>query len=168
MVGDLTKRFAGAELSLFVGYQGCTCQELTSLRRKLRPIGAEMAIVKNTLVRRALKGTPCEGVAGDLEGPTAVIWSSNDPVAPAKLALDFSKGNEKFVLKAGALGDSVLDAKGIESLASLPSRDELLANLLALINAPATRLLQTMNAPATEVVRLLSAWKDELEKKGAA
>ena len=152
-------------VALLVGYQGCKCSELTDLRRSLRPIGAEMAVIKNTLVRLALQGTGREALIKDLAGPTAVIWSSKDPVTPAKIALDFAKGNEKFVVKGAVVGDTLLDRKGVESLASLPSREELLAKLLSLINAPATRLLQTINEPATQVARVLGAWQSELEKR---
>lgn len=165
MAGDLSEKFSGAELAILVGYQGCKCEELTALRRQLRPAGAKMAVVKNTLVRRALTGTGREDLVKDLAGPTAVIWTGEDITTPAKAVLDFAKGNEKFVVKAGVLGDTVLDKKAVEALASLPSREELLAKLLALINAPATQLLRTINAPATQLVRLLGAWKAELEKK---
>ncbi len=165
MTGELVERFKAAELSVLVGYQGITCQELTDLRKKLKPVKGSFAVVKNTLARRALAGTAGEGLQDLFFGPTAVVWSAEDPVGPAKILKEFAKGNEKFSVKGGLLGDSVVDAKAIEALASLPSREQLLANLLALINAPATRLLQTVNAPASSLARLLGAWKSELEKK---
>jgi large subunit ribosomal protein L10 len=165
MVGELVENFNSAELAVLVGYQGCTCEELTGLRKKLKPAGGKFAVVKNTLARRAIAGTPREGLQELFVGPTAVIWSDEDPVTPAKIIKEFAKESEKFSVKAGFLQGKVLSAKEIESLASLPTREELLAKLLALINAPATRLLQTINAPATQFARLLGAWRDEIQKK---
>lgn len=165
MTGELAERFKGAELAVVVSYQGCTCAELTGLRKKLKPVGGKFAVIKNNLARRALAGTSAEKLSDVFVGPIGIIWSGEDPIGPAKVARDFAKEVEKFTIKAGVLGDSVMDAKEVESLASMPSREQLLAKLLGLINAPATRLLQTMNAPATEFVRLLGAWRSELEKK---
>ena len=167
MTGVLVDNFKGAELSVLVGYQGCTCEELTSLRKKLKPAGAKFAVVKNTLARRALVGTAGEKLGDMFVGPTAVCWTGEDPIGPAKILKDFAKENEKFSIKAGLLGESILASKDVDALAMMPSREQLLANLLALINAPATRLLQTINAPASQVARLLGAWKSEIEKKAS-
>ena len=95
-----------------------------------------------------------------------MIWSGEDPISPSKVVADFAKANEKFVIKAGVIDGSVLDADGVKQLAAMPSREQLLGKLLGLINAPATRLLQTINAPASSLARLLGAWKEEIEKKG--
>lgn len=165
MVGELVGKFQAAELAVLVNYQGCTCEQLTALRKKLKPVGGRFAVVKNKLARRALEGTPGSSLKDLFAGPTGVVWSSEDPVAPAKIIKDFAKDNEKFSVKAGILGEDVLDAKQVESLANLPSREELLAKLLATINAPATRLLQTINAPGTQLARVLEAWRGDLEKK---
>ena len=165
MTGEFANRFRAAEMAVLVGYQGITCADLTDLRKKLKPVNGKFAVVKNTLARRALSGTPGEGLKDLFSGPTAVIWTGEDPVGPAKILKEFAKGNEKFSVKGGILGESIVDAKTIDALAALPSRNQLLANLLALINAPATRLLQTINAPASSLARLLGAWKSEIEKK---
>ena len=167
-VSALVDQFKGAELAVLIGYQGCTCAELTSLRKKLKPSGAKFAVVKNSLASRALKGTDGEKLEDLFVGPTGVIWSPEDPVGPAKVLKDFAKEIEKFSIKGGIIGDKILSTKDIETLAALPSREEILSNLLALINAPATRLLQTMNAPATQLVRTLGAWQTELEKRGGS
>ncbi|MBP9838421.1 MAG: 50S ribosomal protein L10 [Proteobacteria bacterium] len=165
MTGELVEKFKNSQLAVLVGYQGITCAEIVSLRKKLKPSGAKFAVVKNTLARRAVKDTAADKLGDFFVGPTAVIWSDKDPVSPAKVIKEFAKENDKFQVKAGVLDDTILDAKGVDSLASLPSREELLGKLLGLLNAPATKLLQTLNAPASQVVRLLAAWRDEVEKK---
>ncbi|MFN8390880.1 MAG: 50S ribosomal protein L10 [Bdellovibrionota bacterium] len=166
MVGELVEKFNGSELAVLIGYQGCTCEELTRLRKKLKPVGGQFAVVKNTLARRAVTGTERDGLKDMFVGPTAVVWSGEDPIGPAKVIKEFAKEIEKFTVKAGFVGEKVLSASEVETLASLPTREETLAKLLALINAPATRLLQTINAPASSLARLLGAWHSELEKRG--
>lgn len=165
-VGELNDAFKGAEVTFLVNFQGLPCQSIVDLRKKLKPSGGKFKVVKNTLAKRALSGFEFEGVGEFFKGPTAIIWSDTDPVGPAKVVADFAKANDKFVLKAGVVDGAVISPKEIESLAQMPSREQLIAKLLSLINAPATRLLQTLNAPAAQFVRLLAAWRDELEKKG--
>ena len=164
MVGGLNEKFVNAELAILINYEKCTCAELTALRRELDKSGSRMRVVKNTLAKRALKGTSAEGVSEFFKGQTAVIWSADDPVAPAKAVNDFVKTKENVEIKAGTLNGRFLSAGEVKELAAMPSREQLLGKLLALINAPATRLLQTVNAPATQLVRLLGAWREEIEK----
>ena len=161
----LGENFVKAQSAFLVDYQGCSCSDLTSLRAKLRPTGATFSVVKNTLTKRAISEGDFSGLAEHLVGPTAVVLSEEDPVSPAKLLSDFSKDQESFQIKAGVVDGEIVDSAAVEALAKLPSREELLSTLLALINAPATRLLQTMNAPAAQLARLLGAWKSEIEKK---
>lgn len=161
----LTEAFQKTPAVFLVGYQGCKCSELTQLRRKLRSTGAKFRVVKNTLAKRAAKGTSAEKLEELFTGPTGVVWTDRDSVAPAKLVTEFAKGVENFKIKGGVVEGSVVKVSDIEALAKMPSREEILAKLLALINAPASRLLQTINAPASALVRLLGAWKGELEKK---
>ncbi len=163
-VVDLNTRFTGSAASFLVDYQGCSCSDLTKLRGDLRPTGAVFAVVKNTLAKRAVAETDAAGLDVALEGPTAVVWSEVDPVSPAKILTKFAKKQEGFSIKAGVVDGKVVSLSEIESLAELPSREELLSKLLALINAPATQLLQVMNAPAGGLVRLLGAWKEKLEQ----
>ena len=165
MVGGLNVEFVKADLAILINYDKCTCAEMTALRRELDKSGSKMKVVKNTLAKRALKGTESEGIAEFFKGQTAVIWSADDPVSPAKAVNDFVKSKEHVAIKAGALNGRVLSSAVVTELASMPSREQILGKLLALINAPATRLLQTINAPATELVRLLGAWREEIEKK---
>lgn len=164
-VGGLHESFANAGLSILINFDRCTCDELTKMRRELSKSGSKLAVVRNTLAKRALKGTDAEGISDYFKGQTAVIWGAEDPVHPAKVVCDFVKTKEEVKIKAGSLNGKVLSADEVKELASMPSREQLLSKLLALINAPATRLLQTINAPATELVRLLDAWKEEVGKK---
>ncbi len=153
-----------SSLAILVNYQGLTCENVVQLRKQLSPTGAKFQVVKNTIARRSIKETKAKGVLDYFVGPTAVIWSGTDPVAPAKVISDFAKGNEKLKIKAGVVDGSFLSATDVEALASMPSREQMLGKLLGLINAPATRLLQTINEPATQLVRLVAAWRDKLEK----
>ena len=164
-VADLNARFTKSPASFLVSYQGCSCEELTALRKDLRPSGAHFAVVKNTLAKIAIEKTDAADLREQFSGPVAVIWSDEDPVAPAKLVTNFAKDNDNFSVKAGVVDGKVVAVSEIESLASLPSREEVLAKLLALINAPATQLVQMINAPATHLARLLAAWKAEIEKR---
>ena len=149
-----------------VNYKGCTCAQLTGLKRKLAPTGAKFAVVKNSLAKRAVENTAMSSVAELFKGSTAVVWASVDPVQPAKLITEFAKDKETFQVLGGAMEGKALDPAQIEALAKLPSKNEILANLLSIMNAPAVRLLQTINAPAASLARLLGAWRDEIEKKG--
>jgi large subunit ribosomal protein L10 len=165
---EFAQAFSGAGASFLISYQGTKCAELTKLRRNLRPAGAKLKIVKNTLAKRALAGTAGEQLNDLLAGPVAVVWAAEDPVSPAKIISDFSKNVETFVVKGGIVDGQVVNAAAIGDLAKLPSREELLAKLLSLINAPATKLLQTVNAPSSQLVRTLDAWRGKLEEKGGA
>ena len=160
------EKFVKADSTTFlVDYKGTTCADLTSMRRKLKGAGAQLVVAKNTLVKRAIKDTAADGLKVYLKGPTAVVWAT-DPVEPAKILTDFAKDKETFKVKGAYVDGAVVDAKGVEALAKMPSKQQLQAQLLALINAPATQLVRLMNTPATNMVRLMDAWRAELEKKG--
>ena len=168
LADDFAKSFAAAGASFLVAYQGTKTEDLTKLRRNLRPAGAKLRIIKNSLARKALKGTAGEKLEDLLAGPIAVIWAKSDPVAPAKIIADFVKTVETFKVKGGIVDGQIVNAEAVSELAKLPSREELLSKLLALINAPATKLLQTINAPASQLVGVLGAWQRKLEEKGGA
>jgi len=165
---EFAEAFAAAGASFLVSYQGTKTEDLTKLRRSLRPSGAKLRIVKNTLAKKALKGTAGEKLEDLLAGPVAVIWAKTDPVGPAKILAEFTKTVETFQVKGGVVDGQVVNAKAVAELAKLPSKEELLSKLLALINAPATKLLQTINAPASQLVGVLGAWQRKLEEKGGA
>lgn len=165
-ISELGERFARANAAYVVGFEGCSCADLTGLRRELRGSGARFAVVKNTLARRAVATTTAAGLSEHFRGAVGVVWSDEDPVTPAKVLTNFAKAQEKLVIKAGVVDGAVVDASGVENIASMPSKEELLSKLLALINAPATRLLQTIQAPGSQLVRLLEAWRVEVKKRG--
>ena len=163
-VERMNREFAVAQATYLVNFQGCTCAQLTGLRVKLRPLGAKISVVKNSLSQRAVVDTPASPLKDLFVQPTAVIWAKN-PVGAAKVIIDFAKEEEKFTLKGGVVYGSVVDAVGIESISSMPSREELIAKLLYLLNAPATKLLQTINAPAAQLVQLLETWRAKLSER---
>jgi large subunit ribosomal protein L10 len=128
----------------------------------MRKEGVNFKVSKNRLVLRALKGTRFEGIGPMLKGPVGLA-TSKDPVAAAKVAANFAKDNEKFVILGGAMGDKVLDKGGIEALSKLPSLDEMRASLLRLFQTPATRLATLSQAPAAQLARVLKAKADKGE-----
>jgi large subunit ribosomal protein L10 len=144
--------------------QGLTVAEVTDLRRRMRAAGANFKVAKNRLALLALDGTKFASISPLLKGPTALAWA-RDPVAVAKVAVEFAKTNEKFVVIGGALGTQSLNADGIKALSELPSLDALRAGLLGMISTPATRIAGVLQAPAGQLARVLLAYakKDEAE-----
>lgn len=163
-VQEIGGQFAQSGAAFLVGYEGINCADVTSLRQKLRKSGAQMAVVKNTLVKRAIKDTKAQNLSAHLDGANAMIWAGEDPVAPAKVLADFAKGNEKLVVKAGFVDGTVVSADDVQALAKMPSKQELQAKLLALINTPAIRLLQMINASGASLVRVIDAQRRKLEE----
>ena len=159
-VESLHQAFQGTQLIVVTHYSGMTVAELTDLRRKMRDAGASLKVTKNRLARRALVGTDFEKMDGLFTGPTAIAYSQ-DPVAAAKVASDYARGNEKFSIIGGGLGAQVLNKEGVEALAKLPSLDELRAKLLSMINTPATRIAGVLQAPAGQLARVLKAYADK-------
>jgi large subunit ribosomal protein L10 len=130
------------------------------LRAQARNSGVYLRVLKNTLVRRAVEGTPFSGLADVMVGPL-VFGISSDPVSAAKVLNDFAKTNDKFIIKAGAMPNQVMDIAGVQALASLPSRDELLAKLLGTMQAPVATFVRTLNEVPTKFVRGLAAVRDQ-------
>jgi large subunit ribosomal protein L10 len=159
-VAALSEALSSAALLVVVHQTGLVAAESTDLRRKMREGGASIKVVKNTLARIALKGTPFEGREDLLKGPTAIGYST-DPVAAAKVLSDFAKKNEKVKILGGALGSQMLDAAGIDALAKLPSLDQLRAKLLGVIQAPASKLAAVTQAPASKLARVFKAYADK-------
>ena len=135
---------------------GLTVAEVTGLRRQMRDAGAHFKVTKNRLARLALKGTKFEQLSPMFTGPTAIAYS-RDPVAAAKIAVEFAKKNEKLTIVGGALGPQRLDAAGVQSLATMPSLNELRGKILGMLNTPATRIAVVLQAPGGQLARLLSA-----------
>jgi len=163
-VASLATVFAETSFVLVAQNKGLTVADVSELRRRMRAAGASYKVAKNRLATLALEGTRFQGVAPLLKGPTAIAWST-DPVAVAKTAVEFAKTNDKFVVLGGALGTQTLDATGIKALAELPSLETLRAQLVGLIQTPATRIAGILQAPGGQVARVLSAYakKDEAQ-----
>jgi len=163
-VASLAAVFADTSFVLVAQNKGLTVADVSELRRRMRAAGATYKVAKNRLATLALEGTRFDGVKPLLKGPTALAWST-DPVAVAKTAVEFAKTNDKFVVLGGALGTQTLDATGIKALAELPSLETLRAQLVGLIQTPATRIAGILQAPGGQVARVLAAYakKDEAQ-----
>jgi large subunit ribosomal protein L10 len=135
---------------------------MQGLRRQMKQAGAAVKVSKNRLAKIALEGTDVASIGSLLQGPT-VIATSNDPVAAPKIAVEFARTNEKFVILGGAMGTTVLNLDGVKALASLPSLDELRGKIVGLIMAPATKLAQLTNAPAAKLARVVQAYASKGE-----
>ena len=149
--------FDNAGAVVVTHYLGLTVKELEDLRGRLRAEGAKLQVVKNTLAQKAMDGRAGEGGEALFTGPVAIAYAP-DPVSAAKVATDYAKGNDKFIVVGGVMGATVLDAKGVGALATLPSLDELRAQLLGLIAAPATRLATIISAPGAGLARVVNAY----------
>lgn len=161
-VASLATVFADTSMVVVTRNAGLTVAEVTDLRRRMRAAGANFKVAKNRLAMLALDGTRFDGIKPLLKGPTALAWS-RDPVAVAKVAVEFARINEKFVVLGGALGNQTLDASGVKALSELPSLDALRAKLVGLLQAPATRIACVLQAPGGQLARVLAAYatKDE-------
>jgi large subunit ribosomal protein L10 len=159
-VDRLHEAFKGTDFVMVAHYAGLTVAEVTALRRKMLTAGASFRVAKNRLAKIALKGTQFETLEGLFTGPTGITFSS-DPVAAAKVATEFAKENEKFILVGGGLGAQALNPKAIETLAKLPSLDVLRASLLGLLQTPATRIASVVQAPAGGLARVIRAHADK-------
>ncbi|HAR33324.1 MAG TPA: 50S ribosomal protein L10 [Desulfobacter sp.] len=161
LVENLAKELGDAEISFLVDYKGLTVSQVTELRAKLREVGAQMAVVKNTLMRLAAKGTGSEVLIDLFKGPNAIILSKDDPVAPAKVISEFLKTNEKVQLKGGALGGKFLSPEDVTQLAKMPSKEELLAKLVYTLNAVPTNFVNVLAGVPRSFLNVLNAVKDQ-------
>ena len=157
LVATLKDVFSTTALVVVTEYKGLSVAELTDLRRKMKAAGAHFQVTKNRLTKLALADTPCAGIMDLFTGPTAIAYSS-DPVAAAKISVEFSKQNEKLVVLGGTMGSTVLDADGVKALATMPSLDELRGKILGMIQTPATRIAGVLQAPAGQLARVLNAY----------
>jgi large subunit ribosomal protein L10 len=159
--------FAGAGAVVVTHYLGLTVAEMTDLRGRLRQQGAKLQVVKNTLAKKAMDGAS-DGAQALFKGPVAIAYAP-DPVSAAKVVTDYAKGNDKFVVVGGVMGDVVLDAKAVGALATLPSLDQIRSQLIGLIQAPATKVAAVLQAPAGQLARVFNAYatKDEGDQAAA-
>lgn len=162
LVASLHRTFADTNLVIVTQQSGMTVAEVSDLRRKMRDAGASYKVTKNRLTRLALEGTKYEALKDMFTGPTAVAVSV-DPVAAAKVCVAFAKTNEKLIIVGGAMGETQLDAGGIQALATLPSLDQLRGTLIGLLQAPATKVAGVVQAPAAQLARIFSAYSSQGE-----
>ena len=162
VVAEISAEVAKAQAIVVAEYRGLEVGSMTELRREARKSGVYLRVLKNTLARRAVDGTPFSGLSEHMVGPL-VYGISPDPVATAKLLNDFAKANDKLVIKACAMPNAVISAKEVKALASMPSRNELLAKLMGTMQAPVAKLVQTMNEVPSRFVRTLAAVRDQKE-----
>ena len=149
VVSDVTALIANAQTMAVAEYRGVGVAALTTLRKSAREQGVQIRVLKNTLARLAIKGTSIESLSNDLTGP--LLYSiSEDAVAAAKVLNDFAKTNDKMVLKAGVYNGALLDQAGIKALASIPSREELLAKLAYVMKAPVSKMARALGAVAAQ------------------
>lgn len=149
IVAEVSAQVAGAQTIVVAGYRGIKAGDLAVLRAKARQSGVYLRVLRNTLARRALADTAFAVLVGQLSGPL-IYGISRDPVAAAKVLHDFAKGNEKLMLKAGVYAGKLLDQAGVQALASIPGRAELLARLLAVMQAPLSGFAVALGALAKQ------------------
>jgi len=165
-VSEVSAKLGTAQAVIVAEYRGLDVGRVTQLRARARKSGMYLKVLKNTLARRAVKGTPFEKLAEQMSGPL-MYGISDDPVAGAKVFSDFAKENELFVIRGGAMPNAVMSAKEVRALAALPSREELIAKLLGTMQAPMTKLVRTLNEVPGKFVRTLAAVRDAREKTAA-
>jgi large subunit ribosomal protein L10 len=166
MVAELAAKLAGAQALLVAEYRGLDVERITKLRTRARKSGLYLKVLKNTLARRAVQGTPFEKLADLMVGPL-MYGIAQDPVAGAKVMSEFAKENESFVIKGGSMANALMSSKDVKALALLPSREELLSMLLGTMQAPVTKLVRTMNEVPGKFVRTLAAYRDSKEPAAA-
>jgi large subunit ribosomal protein L10 len=156
-ITELSGVFKTANVVVVAHYSGLTVAQMQILRKQMRQAGGSVKVAKNRLAKLALKDTDVAAIAPLLKGPTVLAYSG-DPVAAPKVAVDFAKANEQFVILGGSMGKTALDTDRIKALAALPSLDELRAKIVGLVQAPATKIAQIVNAPAAKVARVVQAY----------
>jgi large subunit ribosomal protein L10 len=160
LVAELKSTFDVTQVVVVTRNRGLTVAQSTALRNRMREAGASYRVSKNKLARIALEGTSYTGLSDMLVGPTA-LSTSQDPVAPAKVIVEFARTNDKLEIVGGVMGGTVLDIAGVKALAELPSLDELRAKIVGLIVAPATKIARVVQAPAAQIARVLSAYAEK-------
>jgi len=159
IVAEVSAHVASAQAIIMAEYRGMEVGQMTQLRAKAREAGIYFRVVKNSLVRRAVKDTPYAALADHMVGPLAYGISS-DPVAAAKVLHEFSRDNEKLVIKVGAMSGKIMFLEDVRALATLPSREELLSKLLGTMQAPIAKFVRTLNEVPSKFVRGLAAVRD--------
>lgn len=159
-VTELNTAFKDVGSIVVAHYSGLTVAQMQTLRQQMKAQGVTVKVAKNRLTKLALQGAGLADFSALLKGPTVIAYSK-DPVAASKVAADYAKSNDNFVVLGGALGATMLDAKGVKQLASLPSLDELRGKLIGLLQAPATKIASVLQAPAGQLARVFSAYGNQ-------
>lgn len=160
VVSEVSKQIENAQSFILAEYRGVGVGEMTNLRTEARKSGVYLKVLKNSLVKRAVEGTPFSSLSEDMVGPL-VFGISEDPVAAAKVLSNFADKNDLFVIKSGAMPNEKMDVSAVKALASLPGRDELLAKLLGTMQAPIVKFVRTLNEVPTKFARGLAAVRDQ-------
>lgn len=163
VVSDIKEKFQAAKGVVLIDYRGLTVEEVTGLRKSFRESGVEYVVLKNTLIKRAADDLGIEGLTPFLEGPTAVAFGMQDPVAPAKIIQEFIDKNKKTEIKVGLVDGKVIDAAGVKTLSQLPSKEVLLAKMLGSMNAPITGLVTVLGGTLRQLVTALDAVRKQKE-----
>ncbi|MDO5371454.1 50S ribosomal protein L10 [Paracoccus sp. (in: a-proteobacteria)] len=163
VVEELGQIFESSGVVVVARYEGMTVAEMQTLRAQMREAGGAVRVAKNRLAKIALEGKPAASIADYLTGMTVLAFS-DDPVAAAKVADAYAKTNDKFVILGGAMGENALDPAGVKTVAQMPSREELIASIVAAIGAPASNIAGAIGAPASNIAGILST----LEEREAA
>ena len=166
VVAEVAAKLSGAQAVIVAEYRGLDVGRVTQLRAKARKSGLYLRVLKNTLARRAVKGTPFESLSDQMVGPL-MYGITADPVAGAKVLSEFARENELFVIRGGAMPGSRMSDKDVKALALLPSREQLLAKLVGTLQAPVAKLVRTMNEVPARFARTLAAYRDSKEKAAA-
>ena len=164
IVEQLYKSFSEAEIALMVDYKGLDVKALTKLRKEMREAGFEFKVAKNTLFKKASEKTDSKDLADFFKGPNAIAFSNSDPISPAKILVDFAKNNEKLEIKVAAMNGKLLTADDVKKLASMPSRQELLAQFLSVLNAVPTSFVRVISGVQQNFLNVLNAVKDKKEE----
>ncbi len=162
VVEELGQIFESSGVVVVAHYEGMTVAQMQDLRAKMREVGGSVRVAKNKLAKIALEGKPCASIADYLTGMTVLSYSE-DPGAAAKVVDAYAKTNDKFVILGGAMGDSALDPAGVKAVAQMPSREELIAQIVSCIGAPASNIAGAIGAPASNIASILST----IEEKAA-
>lgn len=163
-VAAVHQRLASAKLAIVTEYRGLSVAQITRLRRNIREAAGEYHVIKNTLVRRALKGTLFGDLERLLEGPNGWVFGYDDPVVLSKALVKFADDNDKLRIKGAVFEGSFMDTAGVKALSQMPSKPELQAKLLAMMNAPATQLVRLIQEPGARVVRLIESLRKSKEE----
>jgi len=166
VVAEISAQLTKAKAIVVAEYRGLEVGRMTELRAKARKSGVYLRVLKNTLARRAVEGTPFAGLSQHLKGPL-VYGISPDPVTAAKVLNEFAKSNEKLVIRGGAMPNVLMSVKEVKALAALPGREELLAKVVGTMQAPIVKLVRTMNEVPGKFVRTLAALRDAQAKRAA-